>query len=57
MTQPNKKPPRRLSEAAEGIAFDARHSTGHDPLTSWFGLAKESRLKRRQKRGWQRRRK
>ena len=45
------------NRATLGTAFDARHSTVTDPLTGWFGLAKESLLKRRQKRGWQRRRK
>ena len=57
MTQPNKKPPRRLPEAAEGTAFAARHSTALDPLRGWFALAgsiKPSR-NRPQKRGWQRR--
>ncbi len=45
------------NRATPSTAFDTRQSTGFDPLTGWFGLAKESRLKRRQKRGWQRRRK
>jgi hypothetical protein len=57
MTQPNKKPPRRPPEAAEGTAFAARHSTALDPLRGWFALAgsiKPSR-NRPQKRGWQRR--
>lgn len=44
------------NRATPSTEFDPRHSTGIDPLTGWFDLAKESRLNRRHKRGWQRRR-
>jgi len=43
------------NRAASDTAFDSRHYTGTDPLTGWFGFAKESRLNRRKKRAWQRR--
>ena len=38
---------------ASNTAFNARHSTAHDPLKGWFDLAKPSR-NRQQKRSWKR---
>ena len=36
---------------------DTLNHTEADPLMGWFNLAKQSRIERRQKRGWKRGRK
>lgn len=36
---------------------DTRNHTEADPLMGWFNLAKQSRIERKQKRGWKRGRK
>ncbi|MGB9495840.1 MAG: hypothetical protein WCA83_13680 [Azonexus sp.] len=48
-----KKPHTAGTGTASKTTFDSRHSTGNDPLLSWFNLAKPSR-DRQQKRGWKR---
>jgi hypothetical protein len=51
-----KKPHTAGTGTASKTTFDSRHSTGNDPLLSWFNLAKPSR-DRLQKRSWKRGRK
>ena len=50
---------RNGGDRASQKTFDNRNHTGNsDPLAGWFALTattKESRLSRRQKRGWKRR--